>query len=183
MTITWGLIRGLAATAALTALATGVPAAASPASAARPAAGTAPACAQSLLTWFAPTGDGFAGGASYVVEFSNIGTSGTTCTVTGFPTVTLTENGHPVGPKAVDSGPAPVTVTLRPGQTAHVALTIHDAGNFCKPVPTNGLSVQPPGKTHRWDFPLAAFGACPGKPTMDVDAINPHTGVPFYTFR
>jgi hypothetical protein len=151
---------------------TGAPAAAHPAAA-------VPACRSSLLTWFAPEGDGFAGGASFVVEFSNTGRAA--CAVKGFPTVKLTENGKQVGLNATTGGTAPATVTLTPGQTAHVALIIYDAGALCHPVPTNGLSVQPPGKTHAWDFPLVAFGACPGKSTLYVDAINPGTGIPLYT--
>src|SRR5262249_57170687 len=74
---------------------------------------SAPACA-SPETWFAPEGDGFAGGASYVVEFSNIGSA--TCTVKGFPTVKLTEDGTQVGLKATPSGAAPATLTLHQAQ-------------------------------------------------------------------
>jgi hypothetical protein len=154
--------------------ATAAPAAAHPAKA-------APACSSSLLTWFAPEGDGFAGGAVYVVEFSNTGTAA--CTVKGYPAVKLTENGKQEGLKATTGGTAPATVTLKPRQTAHVALTIHDAAALCRPVNSNGLSVQPPGQTQAWDFPLVAFGACPGKSTMDVDAINPGVGIPFYTIH
>ena len=142
---------------------------------------SAPACGASLETWFAPEGNGFAGGANYVVEFSNIGSA--TCTVKGSPTVKLTENGTQVGLKATPFGPAPATVTLQQGQTAHIAVIIHDAGAFCQPAPTNGLSVQPPGATQAQDFALTAFGACPGKSTMSVDAINPGTGIPYYTPR
>jgi hypothetical protein len=175
-TLSPGRLAGVAAIACAAAL---IPVAALAAPAAPPAK-TVPACGSSLLTWFAPTGDGFAGGAVYVVEFSNIGLT-TTCTIKGFPTVKLTENGKQVGLKATNGGTAPATVTLKPGQTAHVALTIQDAGALCQPVPSNGLSVQPPGKTQAWDFPLVAFGACLGKSTMGVDAIKPGTGVPFYT--
>jgi hypothetical protein len=148
------LTRRLTAAIALAASAVLLPAAAS-AAPARSAAAAAPACSTSLETWFAPEGNGYAGGAVYVVEFSNIGKA--TCTVTGYP-----------------------TVTLKPGQTAHVALTIRDAGALCRPLPTNGLSVQPPGKTAAPDFPLNS-GACRHKSTTDVDAISPGVGIPFYT--
>jgi hypothetical protein len=126
-------------------------------------------------------GHGFAGGAGYVVEFSNIGSA--TCTVTGYPTVKLTENGPQVGLKATTVGPAPATVTLHQGQTAHIALIIQDAGALCAPLSTNGLSVQAPGSTQAQDFALTAFGACRGKSTISVDAINPGTGIPHYTIR
>ena len=124
------LTRGLTAAIAVAASAVLLPAAASAAPArtapARTTAAAAPACSTSLETWFAPEGDGYAGGIVYVVEFSNIGTA--TCTVTGYPTVKLTENGTQVGLKARTSSVTPATVTLHPGQTAHVTLTIGDAG-------------------------------------------------------
>jgi uncharacterized protein DUF4232 len=168
----------LALTAAL-ALAAPAIALASAASA-EPAATSVPACGGSLETWFAPEGDGFAGGIVYVVEFSNIGK--TTCTVKGFPTVKLTSKGKQVGFKATDVGAAPATVTLKSGQTSHIVLTIHNASAVCKPVPTNGLSVQQPGQSHAQIFALAS-AACRGKSTTSVDAINPGTGVPHFTIR
>jgi len=146
-----------------------------------PTAASPPACGKSLETWFAPEGDGFAGGAGYVVEFSNTGKA--TCTVKGYPTVKLTENGKQVGLKATHSSHAPATVTLKRGQTAHVVLIIRDAGVICKPVPTNGLYVRPPGKTQASDFGLTAFGACRGKSTMGVYAISPGVGIPGFTIR
>src|SRR5579859_436692 len=165
----------LAATLALAAPAVALASAAS----AKPAVTAAAACGTSLETWFAPEGNGFAGGIQYVVEFSNIGT--TTCTVKGFPTVKLTSNGTPEGLKATDVGTTPATVTLNSWQTSHVALTIEDAGAICgTPVPTNGLSIRQPGQSHTQIFGLAS-DACPGKSTMSVDAINPGTGVPFFT--
>ena len=173
------LTRGLAAAIAVAASAVLLPAAAS-AAPARTAAAAAPACSTSLETWFAPEGDGYAGGVVYVVEFSNIGTA--TCTVTGYPTVKLTENGTQVGLKASTSSVTPATVTLHPGQTAHVTLTITDAGASCRSLPTNGLSVQPPGKTQASSFPLRS-SACRHKSTTGVTAISPGVGIPFYTNR
>jgi hypothetical protein len=148
---------------------------------ARPATTSVPACGTSLETWFAPDGDGFAGGASYVVEFSNIGKA--TCTIRGYPTVKLPENGTQAGLRATTFGAAPATVTLKQGQTVHVALIIRDASAICKPVPANGLRVQPPGKTQARDFRLTAFGARRGKSTMSVDAVNPGIGIPHFTTR
>jgi hypothetical protein len=139
-------------------------------------------CGGNLLTWFPPQGNGYAGGAGYVVEFSNIGRLA--CSVKGYPTVKLTENGRRVGLKSRHDPLVPVRrVTLRPGQTAHVVLFITDAGVLCRPSPTNGLSVRPPGSARVARFPLVAFGACPGKSTLRVDAINPGVGIPFYTIR
>jgi hypothetical protein len=53
---------------------------------------------------------------------------------------------------------------------------------LCEPLPANGLSVQPPGKTQVEDFPLKTFGACRHKSTMGVDAINRGVGIPHYTY-
>jgi hypothetical protein len=139
------------------------------------------ACGTSLETWFAPDGNGYAGGAGYVVEFSNIGT--TTCTVQGNPTVVLTKNGKQVGLNSRHDPLVPVkTVTLKPGHTAHVVLFVTDAGALCRPIPTNGLSVRSPGSIRARVFPFGA-GACRGKSTLRVDAINPGVGIPYYTIR
>jgi hypothetical protein len=141
------------------------------------------ACGGSLETWFAPQGNGYAGGAGYVVEFSNIGT--TACRVRGYPTMMLTKNGRKVGQKSRNYAGVPVrTVRLYPGQTAHVVLLVTDAGVFgnCRPIPTNGLSVKPPGIPAARVFSFAG-SACPGKSTLRVDAINPGVGIPYYTIR
>ena len=140
-----------------------------------------PACGGNLETWFAPEGDGFAGGAGYVVEFSNVGKAA--CTVRGYPTVKLTSNGKQVGLKSRDYPSVPVkTVRLNPGQTAHVVLIVTDAGVYCRPVRTNGLSVRPPGSTRAARFQFRG-GACRGKSTLRVDPINPGVGIPFYTIH
>ena len=161
----------------LPAAAWAAPARTAPARTAPARTAAAPACTTSLETWFAPQGNGFAGGVVYAVEFSNIGTA--TCTIIGHPTVRLTEHGTQVGLKATTFG-TPAPVTLKPGQTAHVVLTITDAGAICRPLPTNGLSVQPPGATQARSFPLGS-SACRHRSTMSVDAINPGVGIPFYT--
>ena len=150
-------------------------------SAARATTVAQPACGNDLETWFAPQGNGYAGGAGYVVEFSNIGR--TACRVRGYPTVMLTKNGRRVGQKSRHLATVPVrTVTLYPGQTAHVVLLITDAGVLCRPTPTNGLSVKPPGIPAARLFSFAG-SACPAKSTLRVDAINPGVGIPFYTIR
>ncbi len=138
-----------------------------------------PACGGNLLTWFAPEGNGYAGGAGYVVEFSNIGKAA--CTVRGYPTVKLTRDGKQVGLKSRNYPSVPVkTVRLNPGQTAHVVLFVTDAGVYCRPLPTNGLSVRPPGSTQAARFQFGG-GACRGKSTLRVDPINPGVGIPYYT--
>jgi Protein of unknown function (DUF4232) len=147
---------------------------------ATPSCSASAAFGSGFTTWFPPQGDGFAGGVGYVLEFSNTGTS--VCTVDGFPKVTLTENGRQVGLKAATSGSVPVPVRLAVGRTSHAVLIVHDAGAICRPHPTNGLRVQPPGATQPVTFPFAG-GACPGRSTMSVDRISFGTGIPSYTIR
>lgn len=138
------------------------------------------ACGSSLLPWFASQGNGYAGGAVYVVEFSNVGK--VACSVAGYPTLMLTRNGRQVGPVSQhDARVGPRPVPLAPGQTAHIVLRVTDAGVFCRPRSTNELSIQPPGSQARvYDF---LGGACPGRSTLHVDAINPGVGIPYYTVR
>jgi hypothetical protein len=141
----------------------------------------APACGANLETWFPPDGNGYAGGAGYVIEFSNIGK--VACTVGGYPTVRLTSNGKQVGLKSRHDPLVPVKmVRLNPGQTAHVVLFVTDAGALCRPLPTNLISISPPGQYPSRAFRFAA-GACVGKSTLRVDAINPGVGIPYLTIR
>ncbi len=123
--------------------------AASPASVARAT------CRGTLEPWFSPEGNGYAGGAVYVVEFSNIGKS--TCTVKGYPTAELTENGRQVGRKSGhDSLIAVKTVKLKPGATAHAVLTISDAGAMLRTPPANQRAIHPA----TWQHPPEELFAC-----------------------
>ena len=49
-----------------------------------------------------------------------------------------------------------------------------------RPLPANGLSVQPPGKTQATSFPLRGSAYRP-KSTTRVTAISPGVGIPHYT--
>jgi hypothetical protein len=138
-------------------------------------------CGSNLETWFVPEGNGYAGGAGYVVEFSNIGT--TACTVGGYPIVTLTQNGTRVGLPSRQNPALPASpVQLAPKQTAHVVLLVTDPGAVCKPHTTNGLTVKVPGSVHAMRFSFTG-GACPGRSTLRVDAINPGVGIPYATIH
>jgi hypothetical protein len=74
--------------------------------------------------------------------------------------VKLTENGKQVGLKATTGGTAPATVTLKPRQTARVALTIQDAGALSRPVKSNGLSVQGAEVADAVDALVSGHGLC-----------------------
>jgi hypothetical protein len=138
-------------------------------------------CGTNLETWFVPEGNGYAGGAGYVIEFSNIGKSA--CTVGGYPIVALTQNGTRVGLPSTQNRVMPASpVQLAPKQTAHVVLLITDPGAVCKPHSTDGLTVRVPGSGHAMRFSFVG-GACPGRSTLRVDAINPGVGIPFATIH
>jgi Protein of unknown function (DUF4232) len=141
-------------------------------------AAATPAC-KTTVNWIGLPGDGYAGGQVVQLEFSNVGT--VTCTLYGHPGVAQMNLGRQVGLPAIWVG-APVTVTLKPGATAHAVLNVHDAGAICaKPRTSTYLSVIAPGLRTAWPDPFRSL-ACPGKSVMQVSPVKPGVGVPFYSF-
>jgi hypothetical protein len=112
----------------------------------------APACPNGSLKVTQGLGQGYAGGVYEVIDFTN--TSGSTCTLYGYPGVSLVS-----GPPYVQLGLAakrttntPVTqITLAPGDVANALLQIVEALNFptatCSPAAATDLQVFPPGQT------------------------------------
>lgn len=105
-------------------------------------------------------GKGGVGGGSayYTLRFTN--SSDDTCTMTGFPTVSMVtaENGVRIGgPSGTcdensSCGSEEVAlVTLAPGGVAHAKVQQANGGNFdpdeCDPQPVGGLVVSPPDDT------------------------------------
>lgn len=113
-----------------------------------------PACPNGSLKVTQGLGQGYAGGVYEVIDFTN--TSGSTCTLYGYPGVSLVS-----GPPYVQIGLAakrqatattPATlITLAPGAVANATLQIVDALNFptatCSPAAATDLQVYPPGQT------------------------------------
>jgi hypothetical protein len=128
---------------------TPVPPASSPAS---PAVVGAAACANGSLKVALGLGQGYAGGSYINIDFTN--TSGSECTLTGFPGVSLV-SGPPyvqIGLAAQRNSNSPVkTITLAPGAVAHALLQVVDALNFptasCGPAKATDLQVFPPNQT------------------------------------
>jgi hypothetical protein len=167
---------GAAAIACAAALVPGAALAATSSPAARAAAATTPACATSgLVVWLdAPAGNGYAGGAYYYLEFTNL--SGQACALHGSPGVSAVSlSGHQLGsPARGDYTGSPPAVVLASGATATAKLQIADPGNFgtsCflpgpPPAPGNpgqlptaaGLRVYPPNqfKSKVVPYPFAA---------------------------
>jgi len=112
----------------------------------------APACPNGSLKVTQGLGQGYAGGTYEVIDFTN--TSGTTCTLYGYPGVSLV-SGPPyaqIGLAAKRTTTTPVKlITLAPGDVANATLQIVDALNFpsatCSPAPATNLQVYPPGQT------------------------------------
>src|SRR5215467_4309068 len=101
---------------------------AAPGAAARQAAAALPHCAASTVSrpqtfvWLARPGDGFTGGVSYALEFSNVGRRA--CTLQGTPKIVAIRNNGQQAGSAVGGGTTGQLITLRPGETAHVILKV-----------------------------------------------------------
>ena len=149
--------RRLTGAAAIACAAALIPAAAlaattSPAAPAGAAAvASTPVCATSgLVIWLTTQRHPYAGGASLVMNFTNL--SGHACTLHGYPGVSAASlRGRQLGSAARGgSGKAPV-VRLGSGATATAWLYISDATVYppylCHPVTAAGLRVYPPSQT------------------------------------
>ena len=156
---------------------------AAPGAAARQAAAALPHCAAGTAShpqtfvWLATPGDGFAGGVSYSLEFSNV--SHRACTLQGTPKiVAIRSNGQQAG-SAVGGGTAGQLITLRPGETAHVVLKVLIPASCAHPVNAT-LYAYPPGQAQRQSIGITQL-FCPNGEPVAVDSMHPLAGIPFYT--
>jgi Protein of unknown function (DUF4232) len=151
--------------------------------AAPPKCGVAmPSLRGGAFVWSANPGDGFAGGVAYELEVTNTGRH--TCTLKGVPGLAAIHDGHLVGSK-IPASPKGRRVVLRPFQTAHINLTVHDAGAACPAAHSVSAQVVVylPGQSRSSDTFLTAQ-ACPGKPggaVLSAGAITAGVGIPLYT--
>ena len=132
------------------------------------------------FVWSGQPGNGFAGGVAYELEVTNTGRH--PCTVKGVPGLAAIHDGHLVGSK-IPASPAGPLVVLRPFETAHINLTIHDAGAVCAHPVSAQFVVYLPGRSRASDTFLTGF-ACRGKPggrVLSAAAITARVGIPFYT--
>lgn len=116
------------------------------------------------------------------IEFTNI--SGATCTLYGYPGVSLLA-GTPlaqVGAAASRStSTVPSLVTLAPEQTANALLRVVDALNYpeatCSPTATTELRIYPPNQTASIDLPFKTTGCASTSVTlMTIGAVQAGTG-------
>ena len=146
-----------------------------------PAAAGPPACATSVLRVKLGIAQGYAGGVYEVIDFTN--TSGSTCTLYGYPGVSLV-SGPPytqIGLAAERSATAPVKlITLAPGATANALLQIVDALNFpsatCAPTKATALKVYPPNQTAPVYLPTTSNGCANPVQIMNVSAVQAGSG-------
>lgn len=101
-----------------------------------------------VVSWLNTSGNGYAGGIGYELEFTNV--SAHACTLYGFPGVSaVTRAGHQLGGAATRNGPRTRAVVVKPGRTARALLQVTFTGNFtpsaCKPVTAFGLRVYAAG--------------------------------------
>lgn len=155
------------------ALATGAGAAGSLAGAAggTPVPRTAPACTNGqLVNWLNTSGNGYAGGVEYQLQFTNISTHA--CSLFGFPGVSAVNlAGHQLGAAARRSGNATTRATIAAGGHATAALQIVDTGNFspsaCRAVTAAGLRVYAPNLTSSEVIPFP-FSVCSRASTVSL---------------
>jgi Protein of unknown function (DUF4232) len=110
------------------------------------------ACATSSLNVTLGPSSGYAGGVYQTIVFTN--TSGTTCTLFGYPGVSLVSAPpyKQIGLAAQRASTVPVKqITLATGAAANAVLQIVDALNFgsatCSPTQAAFLRVYPPNQT------------------------------------
>jgi hypothetical protein len=139
-----------------TALSSPTPAAAPPVS-----RSGAAGCATSNLKASAGARQGTAGSTYTNIDFTNTGSR--SCTLYGYPGVSLANSGGPIGASAThDSMRGRTLVTLAPGATANAVLQVTVAQNYpastCSPDSSTFLLIYPPNQTEALDLPFKSTG-------------------------
>lgn len=153
-----------------------------PASSRSPAVVTSPPpCPNGSLQVKQGVAQGYAGGVYQVIDFTN--TSGSTCTLTGYPGVSLVAgpSNAQIGLAAERSTATPVKqVTLAPGATANALLQIVNALNYpsasCGPTMASALKIYPPGQTAPVFLPNTSNGCSKPVQIMHIGAVQPGSG-------
>jgi Protein of unknown function (DUF4232) len=148
---------------------------------ATPTPGGPPACATAILKGTLGPGSAAAGSSYYPIVFAN--TSGSACTLYGYPGVSfVSASGSQVGaPATEDPVYSRQLVTLAAGGTAHAELRVAAAQNYptstCSPVAVNELRVYPPGQTSSLFVPITSTAcASTSVQILDVQTVQPGSG-------
>jgi hypothetical protein len=159
---------------------------AAPGRASHTTAAAASKCAASdVRAWLGIPGDGAAGHVGYQLELSNI--SHHSCSLFGFPGVSAVGAHGQLGSAAGrDHSHAVSTVTLAPGGTAHVELTVTNVSGFsrgaCHPATARGLRVFPPNDFKSDVIPFSFRGCGKRGPVyLHVSATIAGTGIPLFS--
>jgi len=169
------------ATTTVTTTASGSTPAAGVTSTLSPAVAGPPACPNGSLQVKQGIGQGYAGGVYQVIDFTN--TSGSACTLTGYPGVSLVSgpSSTQIGLAAKRSTATPVKkITLASGATANALLQIVDALNFpsasCGPTKATALKIYPPNQTVSVLLPNTSNGCSKPVQIMYIGAVQAGSG-------
>ena len=146
------------------------PSASSASPSASASAAVSSACTTKELTAKLTQGAGGGAGSSYpYLVLTNSGSR--TCTLRGYPGVSLRHGDTQIGAAAerdrtVDAS----TITLQPGQSAHSALRIVNAGNFdssaCTPTDADTMLIYPPDQKESISIDATGITGCANSDTQ-----------------
>jgi hypothetical protein len=157
---------------------TGAPAASS--SGSGTSASGAPSCATNDLKVAVAGSQGTAGSDYVTIDFTNTG--GSSCTLYGYPGMSLANSGGPIGaPATRDPSHSPTLVTLAPGAKANAVLRVVNAQNYpsgtCSPDSSSFLLIYPPNQKQATDVPYKSTG-CKNSSVklLSVSVVTPGAG-------
>ncbi|HEY1700398.1 MAG TPA: DUF4232 domain-containing protein [Trebonia sp.] len=123
-------------------------------------------CTTDVLSAAVAGGEGAAGSDYVTIDFTNKG--GISCSLDGYPGVSLDNSGGQIGAAATrdSSHGGPSEVTLAPGAKANVIVRVADAQNYssstCTPDSASFLKIYPPNNTAAIDVPYKSTGCRSG---------------------
>lgn len=136
-----------------------------------------PACSTSALRVTQGAADGYAGGVTEVIEFTN--TSSAPCTLYGYPGVSLVSGASHaqlgLAAKRTTTTPVKLVTLAREGEATAV-LQIVDALNFpsgtCGPAKATNLKIYPPNQKAPVYLPNMSYGCAKPVQTLFINAVQ-----------
>jgi len=141
-----------------------------------PTAGPMPPSTCTINQLLLSTGQAQGAAGSTIVPITVKNISQVPCEAGGYPGISFVGdgNGTEIGaPAERDATVAPQRVTLQPGGTATITVTVTEAGNIagCTPTPVDGFRIYPPNNYGAIFLPTSGLSGCP---QQNVDVL--HTG-------
>lgn len=121
-------------------------------------------CTAAQLTASLTQGQG--GGAGSVYPYLVLtNSSENTCTIKGYPGVSLRAGDQQIGAPAERDASVPAkTITLKKGESAHAALQITQAGNYdsatCSPKQATSMMIYPPNQKESLSIATSDYTGC-----------------------